>query len=312
MTEHTEEFNLAEIIQTCIQPNTNQEIHGSVVNANGVDLTVNMRIRTENSKVSFGVFFRPNTCTVYREIELCTQMGFLNANGNLCKVGKFERTYKYPDPDKRTWGRWFYEIPLTDIGKIERYYACGDKLKIQYRVLKCSVHPCLERVLRSIYMSSSAGEMDKMQRAYSDLEEANCEMIRTNDELHQKVDELQGLLDEALQAADEAVEQADRAEPRQIVSISRRSDTARPDSVPTLREQINRMEIAQLNELSEQIKERIIDLQRCKICLDERSDTLLMPCHHMCMCSACADIYPESTCPVCRGQITDKIRVYQS
>lgn len=302
MTTHTQEFNLAEITQHCVRPNSIKHIYKDTVNANGIDVSVSMEISTHNSKIAFGVYFYAHTCTVYREIEFEAEMGFLNSNGNLCQKGTIKRTYKYPDADKKSWGRQFYTISLVDLGKIERYYACGDKLKIQYRILKCSVHPCLEQVLRSIYMASDAGKIDKLQRSYVELQESNCSLIV-------KVDELEKLLEDALGAAEYA--RSVQSAPSVPSAPSAPSVPSVPPTV-SVQEQISRMEIDQLNELSEKIKERVNDLQRCKICLDERSDTLLMPCRHMCMCRSCADNYPESTCPVCRGPIRDKIRVYQS
>lgn len=51
----------------------------------------------------------------------------------------------------------------------------------------------------------------------------------------------------------------------------------------------------------------------CVVCMDSARDTLLVPCHHLCVCSTCADTLKQDQgfCPVCRQNFTGVIRVYQ-
>lgn len=51
----------------------------------------------------------------------------------------------------------------------------------------------------------------------------------------------------------------------------------------------------------------------CVVCMDSTRDSLLVPCHHLCVCSTCADTLKEDQglCPVCRQNIADVIHVYQ-
>ncbi|MCO5570101.1 hypothetical protein L7F22_023817 [Adiantum nelumboides] len=43
----------------------------------------------------------------------------------------------------------------------------------------------------------------------------------------------------------------------------------------------------------------------CVICLSELRDTTVLPCRHMCMCSACAKVlrFQSSRCPICRTPV---------
>ncbi|XP_078349545.1 5-formyl-3-hydroxy-2-methylpyridine 4-carboxylate 5-dehydrogenase-like isoform X2 [Oculina patagonica] len=51
----------------------------------------------------------------------------------------------------------------------------------------------------------------------------------------------------------------------------------------------------------------------CVVCMDSARDSLLVPCHHLCVCSACADTLKadQGICPVCRQTFTGVIRVFQ-
>lgn len=48
----------------------------------------------------------------------------------------------------------------------------------------------------------------------------------------------------------------------------------------------------------------------CVICLDQKSDTVLIPCGHICICSHCSKSH-RGPCPLCRQEITTVHRVYQ-
>ncbi|KAJ6825064.1 putative E3 ubiquitin-protein ligase LOG2 [Iris pallida] len=45
--------------------------------------------------------------------------------------------------------------------------------------------------------------------------------------------------------------------------------------------------------------------KECVICLSEPRDTTVLPCRHMCMCSACAQVlrYQSNRCPICRQPV---------
>ena len=49
----------------------------------------------------------------------------------------------------------------------------------------------------------------------------------------------------------------------------------------------------------------------CVICMDERKSVVLLPCKHMCVCSACAEQLTRvksACCPVCRTVVADVLR----
>lgn len=42
----------------------------------------------------------------------------------------------------------------------------------------------------------------------------------------------------------------------------------------------------------------------CCICLDQKSNILLLPCNHMIICDqCCASIYNSKKCPICQGDV---------
>ncbi|EDO41282.1 predicted protein [Nematostella vectensis] len=51
----------------------------------------------------------------------------------------------------------------------------------------------------------------------------------------------------------------------------------------------------------------------CVVCMDNRRDTVLCPCHHLCVCGQCAAALQlnEEPCPICRQAVASVIHVYQ-
>lgn len=47
----------------------------------------------------------------------------------------------------------------------------------------------------------------------------------------------------------------------------------------------------------------------CVVCLDKKKVVLIYPCGHLCVCQGCANKL-EGQCPVCRGKVTDVVKVY--
>ncbi|KAH1000702.1 hypothetical protein HUJ04_012997 [Dendroctonus ponderosae] len=53
---------------------------------------------------------------------------------------------------------------------------------------------------------------------------------------------------------------------------------------------------------------RIIEALTCKICMDNRLDSVFMPCAHVVACSTCAARIER--CPLCRSEITESRKLY--
>ena len=49
----------------------------------------------------------------------------------------------------------------------------------------------------------------------------------------------------------------------------------------------------------------------CVICMSDMRDTLILPCRHLCLCSACAESlrYQASMCPICRVKFRALLQV---
>lgn len=57
------------------------------------------------------------------------------------------------------------------------------------------------------------------------------------------------------------------------------------------------------------------DQGMCVVCLDIPADTAVVPCGHMCGCSACLNAIQASSdahCPMCRGPMSSTIRIFRS
>jgi len=50
------------------------------------------------------------------------------------------------------------------------------------------------------------------------------------------------------------------------------------------------------------------DEHLCSVCMIERKDSLLQPCHHLALCTACSMRVQQ--CPQCRSTITGRLKVY--
>lgn len=58
----------------------------------------------------------------------------------------------------------------------------------------------------------------------------------------------------------------------------------------------------------QEMMQRITETLTCCVCMDADKDTVLMPCKHLCVCESCS--HDIRTCPLCRVEVTDKIRVW--
>ena len=51
------------------------------------------------------------------------------------------------------------------------------------------------------------------------------------------------------------------------------------------------------------------DEQNCKVCLNNLSDCLFLPCRHICSCIECAQAL--RSCPICRKKLEKIIKIYR-
>ena len=76
-------------------------------------------------------------------------------------------------------------------------------------------------------------------------------------------------------------------------------------------------EVAGLAELLKESESKLKEFERetqekksCKVCMEDDISVVFLPCGHLCCCSRCANLQPS--CPICRAQIANKLRVFQS
>jgi hypothetical protein len=48
----------------------------------------------------------------------------------------------------------------------------------------------------------------------------------------------------------------------------------------------------------------------CRICLDRKSDTVFIPCGHVCVCQTCSKSPLLKLCPIDRQPIRHKQKIY--
>ncbi|KAM5146828.1 E3 ubiquitin-protein ligase LRSAM1 isoform 2-T3 [Mantella aurantiaca] len=48
----------------------------------------------------------------------------------------------------------------------------------------------------------------------------------------------------------------------------------------------------------------------CVVCMEQEAQSIFIPCGHVCCCTSCGDAL--RACPLCRGDITQRIRIYHS
>ena len=60
--------------------------------------------------------------------------------------------------------------------------------------------------------------------------------------------------------------------------------------------------------LSPIINKDVSDIELCSVCIDKRKNIMFTPCNHVCVCEECS--IKVSSCPICRGDIEKKTKVY--
>ena len=63
-----------------------------------------------------------------------------------------------------------------------------------------------------------------------------------------------------------------------------------------------------ITEISIEYKDKIEGNNKCRICYDEIKDITFLPCKHLLTCNKCYNKF--NTCPVCRENIKETIKVY--
>lgn len=53
-----------------------------------------------------------------------------------------------------------------------------------------------------------------------------------------------------------------------------------------------------------------IEKIKCKLCLDNLSNCIIMPCKHFCCCVECIDKLETNNCPICREPFQEYYKIY--
>jgi len=272
-------------------------ISEEVIVVNGIDVRIRLSLKCELDEIHLTVYLRPNTCEVFDQIDVEATCGFLNTNGNMCQKGNIKHQFNVSDT--MLHGVTFYHINKRDMGKIKQYYSVirGDISYVDIRVLisKCSTHAHHDRLLKAIYLQGNARTVERLQNELSVLRDAFIATEERNSILVTQLADLASIQRPVAELASTTQPQA-QTQPQ-------------PHS-PSIDDMIGKLDLEGLSILADKISEKIQDIRRCKICLGAMSVVTIMPCRHTCMCSTCSEQYKNNTCPICRTNIVDRIKVY--
>eukprot|EP01107_Rhizomastix_libera_P002955 TRINITY_DN1516_c0_g1_i3.p1 TRINITY_DN1516_c0_g1~~TRINITY_DN1516_c0_g1_i3.p1 ORF type:complete len:176 (+),score=45.10 TRINITY_DN1516_c0_g1_i3:110-637(+) len=66
----------------------------------------------------------------------------------------------------------------------------------------------------------------------------------------------------------------------------------------------------QEEELKKKVEEENKERELCVVCMDQEMNCVILRCGHMCVCETCGKAL--KTCPICRGDITEVVKVYKA
>jgi len=150
---------------------------------------------------------------------------------------------------------------------------------------------------------------------------------RSSEKLAALVAEARGMIDQAKTqqaeraraAAEEAAAAAAVKEVAETEAAAERLQAEEEMAALTLRMQSDALRLQQMRARvgSSAVPTAHQDTEetQCVVCFDAPKDHILVPCYHLCVCEACANLLTQMdkpTCPICRAAIQQTNKVFQS
>jgi len=64
--------------------------------------------------------------------------------------------------------------------------------------------------------------------------------------------------------------------------------------------------------VSSQTKKGSDEDDECKVCMDAKINTVIIPCGHLCVCLECSKLLTNKTCPICKQVFHQIIKTFQT
>lgn len=68
--------------------------------------------------------------------------------------------------------------------------------------------------------------------------------------------------------------------------------------------------VLKLEARKERLRKEEQEARNCRICLERGSEVVIIPCGHLCICSPCSARPSLAVCPICRGEVLQKMKVF--
>ena len=172
-----------------------------------------------------------------------------------------------------------------------------------------------------------SGESSLLGAVEKATAEAEKHGDRSSEKLAALVAEARGMIDQAKTqqaeraraAAEEAAAAAAVEEVAETEAAAERLQAEEEMAALTLRMQSDALRLQQMRARvgSSAVPTAHQDTEeaQCVVCFDAPKDHILVPCYHLCVCEACANLLTQMdkpTCPICRTAIQHTNKVFQS
>lgn len=147
---------------------------------------------------------------------------------------------------------------------------------------------------------------EKCKRLYKEKLELKT---RLEDELRQKDELMERYMDDTVKLAEKIREHVKRL---RVVEGETDYEDYKDEQIEEFYQEAKKYKRS-IKQERDRRKVTIIDDLLCSICMDKQKDTVIFPCKHFCSCYDCAiHLIQEEKCPLCRGEITECVKIYSS
>jgi chromosome segregation ATPase len=153
---------------------------------------------------------------------------------------------------------------------------------------------------------------EELKKKNDHLNSMNEKLLRDNSLLTKQQSEYHKRMEELLQDSAKKISTLKASHQSQMKFVEDRLDETKSKlKQMTQRESSARLELEQLQSVNGALKRDLQKMEEsieCKVCYENRIDTVFRPCNHQAFCARCA--VGMRICAVCRTPITEAIKVF--
>lgn len=245
-----------------------------------VAINICYKVWTSDSKYYYGIYIKPETSETRYLIDMYAKMGFIK-NNQIFQQQVLD--FQFCHDNNISQGFVVYET--TNPNNIISKYEINGYVTMGIDIGRLDLSLNRDSLLQSIYYTVNASIANNL--------------LTENNNLIARLNEQEKLYKDML---------AHRKCLKELEHIKHDSNGIIKD--------LEAFDDLQLDFIETKIKEIREQRKICKICLDQSSSVVCIPCGHMCMCISCKEKYiihnnlTETKCPICREIINDLIRIY--